>query len=274
LERLAADEGKLARRLSGGGAVYHDLGNLNFTFLVPRKDYDLQRQLRVILNAVKAVGIEAEFSGRNDILAQGRKFSGNAFYHGRHASFHHGTILIDVDLTVLAKYLNVPTQKMSSKGVASVQSRVVNLRELVPALSLMAMREAMVGSFLAAYGGQGECLDIKQLKDTDEFGTLYAKYSSWDWRIGKSPKFDVTYEARFPWGGVELGLLVSGGTVSEAKIYSDAMEAHLIEPMAESLVGSPFERAHLAKRLLALSATLAAPLIAELAEWLRNEVLE
>jgi len=270
VDKLEADGGKLARRLSGGGAVYHDLGNLNFTFLVPRSVYDLHRQLSVILSAARSVGVEAEFSGRNDILAEGRKFSGNAFYHGRNSSYHHGTLLIDVDMSVLGNYLNVPAQKMTSKGVTSVKSRVINLRELVPTLSIDAMKEALIRSFIAEYGGEGESYNLADYKGSDQFRTLYAKYSSWDWRLGNSPRFDVTYETRFPWGGVELGLTVKNGMVSHAKIYSDAMEADLIESMANSLVGSIFELTHLARHLHALAVALGAPIVTEVAEWLPN----
>lgn len=273
VDKLEADGGKLARRLSGGGAVYHDLGNLNFTFLVPRGAYDLHRQLGVILSAARAVGVVAEFSGRNDILAEGRKFSGNAFYHGRNSSYHHGTILIDVDMSVLGDYLNVPAQKMTSKGVTSVKSRVINLRELVPTLSIDAVKEAMIRSFIAEYGGEGESYNLAEYKDTNQFSTLYAKYSSRDWRLGNSPRFDVTYETRFPWGGVQLGLTVSNGVVSHAKIYSDAMEADLIESMADSLVGNPFERTCLATRLRTLPGAVGTMLITEVAEWLEREIL-
>jgi len=269
--RLEGDGGKLARRLSGGGAVYHDLGNLNFTFLLPKQAYDLHRQLKVILSAARAVGVEAEFSGRNDILALGRKFSGNAFYHGQRSSYHHGTILIDVDMGVLANYLNVPAEKMTAKGVASVKSRVINLRELVPTLSIEDMKSALARAFVAEYGGSGEEYSLGEFTDTAEFTALYAKYSSWDFRLGKSPDFDITYETRFPWGGIEIGLTVSGGVVEGARIYSDAMEAELIEPMADSLLGTSFARACLAERLLLLSKGHSSPLIAEVAAWLQGE---
>ena len=97
LAALKQDGGLLARRCSGGGAVYHDLGNLNFTMLVPNDQFDLHRQCSVLLQAVRQFGVDAQFSGRNDLTAQGRKFSGNAFYHGPHGSFHHGTLLVDTD---------------------------------------------------------------------------------------------------------------------------------------------------------------------------------
>ena len=105
--QLEADGGFLARRLSGGGAVFHDLGNLNFTFLVNKEDYDLQRQLSVIVEACRAMGIPAECSGRNDVLSEGRKFSGNAFYEHRGKSYHHGTLLVDVDMENMLSLIHI-----------------------------------------------------------------------------------------------------------------------------------------------------------------------
>ena len=125
---LEQEGGTLARRLSGGGAVFHDMGNLNFTFSVSTGNYDLPRQQRVILEACRLLGIQAELSGRNDLLAQGRKFSGNSFYNHGGRSFHNGTLLIDADMTKMGRYLSPSPAKIASKGVASVASRVVNLR--------------------------------------------------------------------------------------------------------------------------------------------------
>ncbi len=127
---LEADQGHLARRLSGGGAVFHDLGNLNFTFLAHKEDYSVPKQLDVILEAVRSLGISAEKTGRNDVTADGRKFSGNAFYSNGVTEYHHGTLMVDVDKEKLSRYLNVSPKKLQSKGVDSVRSRVVNLREL------------------------------------------------------------------------------------------------------------------------------------------------
>ena len=272
VEKLQAEGGKLARRLSGGGAVYHDLGNLNFTFILPKQDYDLHRQLKVILSAAREVGVQAEFSGRNDILAAGRKFSGNAFYHGSHSSYHHGTILVDVDMAKLSTYLNVPAAKMTTKGVSSVQSRVINLRELVPTLTIEAMKAALSHAFTEEYGVSVEQHSLAEFMGTAEYNALYEKYSSWEFRLGKSPQFDISYETRFPWGGIEIGLRVNNGVVSETKIYSDAMEAWLIEPIALSLMGTPFSGATLGERLEALSRHYNSPLISDIALWLQSEV--
>jgi len=268
VDRIEAAGGKLARRLSGGGAVYHDLGNLNFTFLVPKSHYNLERQLKVILGAVRGLGIDAEFSGRNDLLATGRKFSGNAFYHGKTASFHHGTILVDVDLTMLQNYLNVAAQKIISKGVESVKARVINLRELAPDLSIAQVQQAMRKSFLAEYGGTSAIIDENSLTTTPEFDALKGKYQSWEWRLGKSPSFDATYETRFPWGGIELGLMVHGGKVVEARVFSDAMEASVIEAMAKRLSGVDFDRTFLAGALHRMAELAPNPIITDVADWL------
>ena len=146
---LEQDGGKLSRRLSGGGAVYHDMGNLNFTFSLPTAEYDLHRQQRVIVEACRSLGIEASFSGRNDILAAGRKFSGNSFYHHNGCSFHNGTLLVSVDMANLGKYLTPSQRKLQSKGVASVPSRVVNLSELHPGLRISQMQQAMAQALSA-----------------------------------------------------------------------------------------------------------------------------
>ena len=134
---LEAEGGHLARRLSGGGAVYHDLGNLNFTFLVHHEDYDTERQVEVIRQALLPLGLDVVKSGRNDLLIDGKKFSGNAFYRTGDRCYHHGTLLIDTDKDVMARYLRVSPNKMKSKGVKSTKSRVINLVDKVPSLTAM-----------------------------------------------------------------------------------------------------------------------------------------
>ena len=148
---LEEEGGHLARRLSGGGAVFHDLGNLNFTFLMREADYDLDRQLTVIETACRSLGIPVERSGRNDLLADGRKFSGNAFYHHNGRAYHHGTLMVDVDLEMVQRYLSPSKAKLAAKGVDSVRSRVVNLREFVPTLTVRQLSDALTAAFAEVY---------------------------------------------------------------------------------------------------------------------------
>ena len=148
---LAEEGGRLARRLSGGGAVFHDLGNLNFTFLMPAADYDLLRQLTVIERACQSLGIPAARSGRNDLLADGRKFSGSAFYKHAGKAYHHGTLMVDVDLEMVQRYLRPSKAKLAAKGVDSVRSRVVNLREFVPDLTIPRLADALIAALAEVY---------------------------------------------------------------------------------------------------------------------------
>ncbi|TGE31609.1 lipoate--protein ligase [Desulfosporosinus sp. Sb-LF] len=238
--QLEQDGGKLARRLSGGGAVFHDLGNLNFTFIMDRAQYDLQKQLKVILEALKKLNIKAEFSGRNDITVEGRKFSGNAFYFEHDKAYHHGTILINVDIQKLSAYLQVSKEKIASKGVDSVQARVGNLSAFLPDISIESMKVALIQSFEELYGtNSSDPVSVGEASyDLEE---LYQKYSSWEWLYGKTPSFDIVMEKRFPWGGIELGLSLKNGFIKEAKVYSDAMNSHLIDQITFVVCDLPFD---------------------------------
>ena len=237
---LEENGGKLARRLSGGGAVYHDLGNLNFTFIMDKNLYDIHTQLEVILKSVRNSNIEAEFSGRNDLVASGRKFSGNAFYYSTKASYHHGTILIDTDFKHMLQYLQPSKEKIESKGIESIKSRVVNLKELNSSVSIDQMKKELEKNFKELYEvtPKKEIISPNQIS---QVGELKNKYSSWEWRYGQAPDFDITYDTRFDWGDIELGLSLSKGVITNAKIYSDAMNADLIEDVATTLKGSQFK---------------------------------
>ena len=237
-ELLHKEEGKLARRISGGGAVYHDVGNLNFSFIVDKNDYDLTRQLSVILAAVKSFGIQAEFSGRNDIIVDGKKFSGNAFCHRKDGSFHHGTILINVDKNNLARYLQVSQDKIESKGIASVRSRVCNLTEYNPDVTGESMTLALLRAFETEYGKplHYELTQHAQAKIKE----LAKRNTEWEWQFGNTPHFDITIKNRFEWGGVEICFALQDGITQEAKIYSDAMDADFIQTISAALIGLQF----------------------------------
>ena len=246
---LEAEHGKLARRTTGGGAVYHDLGNLNFTFVCPREQYDLARQTGVILEAVRGLGVDAAFTGRNDIVtAGGAKFSGNAFRFSKAAAMQHGTLLVSADMEKLSRYLAPSPEKLRAKGVASVRARVANLCEFGAHIDVSSVREAVRTAFLAEYGAY-ELREVQSL-DPAKLGALYERNASWAWRMGAAPAFDVSFETRFAWGGVELMLSLRHGTVEHATCFTDAMDADLGQRVAGLLVGSVYEPAALAQRLV------------------------
>lgn len=235
---LQEEGGRLARRLSGGGAVYHDLGNLNFTFLCAEENYDIPKQLSVIQKAVSYDGIVAQFSGRNDLLAEGKKFSGNAFYHSKGYAYHHGTLLVSSDLEKLQRYLSPPKAKLESKGVSSVRSRVTNLSFLSPSLTCDVMKNYMVQAFAEVYGGTA--VDLPLPDDTAVL-ELRQKYGSEDWLFGKPMPFTCRLNGAFPWGNLELLMQVENGVIQDVQVYTDAMEHTLAQQLTDAFENCPFQ---------------------------------
>lgn len=282
-ELLESEGGKLARRLSGGGAVFHDIGNLNFTFIASREVYDPDRQMDTILKAIGDLGIKAVKSGRNDLTADGRKFSGNAFYIRRNSAYHHGTILVSADFDKLARYLQVSEDKIRSKGIKSVQSRVVNLTEFIPQLTVNEAARAMTDSFRTVYGcaaSPENCINGRK-EDREAIEELYSKYSSWAWRFGETTDFDVELANRFAWGGVEIGLKIENGVIRHTKVFSDAMEEAYIASLPDVFTGCPYDSRQLSKRLTdaaistadCISADNCRQMSLDLAEWLGSRSL-
>lgn len=240
-EALRDDGGTLARRLSGGGAVYHDLGNLNFTFLYPKAEEDIGRQTKVIAEAVASFGLRAEQTGRNDIEIGGRKFSGNAFYATGNRAFHHGTIMLSVDRDRLTRYLRVDPEKYRSKGVPSVRARVVNLGELCPGLHVVDMKKALRKAFEAEFGAETAPVP-ETLLNPEEINTRRERYAGWDWVMGQPIAFTWAGEERFSWGGLRMELQVAGGLISDCRVFSDAMSTEVFERAAALLKGCRFEK--------------------------------
>lgn len=261
LSAMERDNVQLVRRITGGGAVFHDEGNLNFSFIAGEKIYDVERQTGMILSAVRSLGVPCQFSGRNDLLADGKKFSGNAFCARKNIRQHHGTLLLNADLSRLQNYLNVDPRKLQSKGVKSVRSRVCNLCEFVPELNCEGMLDALKTAFRAEYG---EYVSLPVL-DENEIKPYYEKQRSDQWRLGNTPRFDVEIENRFSWGNMQLLLTLRQGKVASAEVFSDAMDAELAGEAAALLSGCDYGAESLAAGLQ----KSAKPQLAELADYIK-----
>ena len=263
MNKLNADGVQLVRRITGGGAVYHDRGNLNYSFIASEGNYNEARQFSVILSALSHFGIQAELSGRNDITCSGLKFSGTAFSQRGHNRMQHGTLLVNTDLSALAGYLTPSRLKLEAKGVKSVRSRVGNLNKLNPALTVETMRSALICAFEAEYGKWTPYpQDSGFLERLDRMKALR---SSCQWRIGESPRYDAELENRLSFGMLKLCLNISGGKIAGCKVYSDCLNEDLPERFANSLVGRSFNGESMAEALVNIL-----PEGRETAEWLRK----
>ncbi len=266
IDKLEEAGGYLARRLSGGGAVYHDLGNLNFTFCVRKKNYNVDKQLQVIVEAVKSFGLNAEKTGRNDIVVDGKKFSGNAFYESGEFAYHHGTIMIDVNAGKLADYLTVSKAKLESKGVQSVRSRVVNLSALSDAITVETMKRALAEAFAKVYEGNVNAYQPdKEAKE--EINERKEFFGSKEWLLGNQKNFVAQMETRFSWGEMQLQVETEAGIISGVTIFSDALEDTLPEQINVVLKGCPYEKEALLKR-----GNVEDVRISEVISWIADEI--
>lgn len=239
VSKLLRDGGFPARRLSGGGAVFHDLGNLNFTFLARQESYAVSRQLQVITEACGLLGIPAEITGRNDVAVDGRKFSGNAFYHAEEQRCHHGTILICADKAKMSSYLNVDKAKLTSKGVSSVRSRVANLSEFCPECTVSLMKEKLFEAFESVYSLKPEEISLPESAALELAGHS-AFFSSDRWLYGRRIDFTDHIEKRFPWGNFDLSVRIEQGRISVSSLCSDANDEAFIRRIASGLDGCDY----------------------------------
>lgn len=236
LEQLKKDGGLLARRISGGGAVYHDKGNLNFTFIAPKADYHQDNQFSIVLSAMQSLGFDAKKSGRNDILINDKKFSGNAFYFNDKIGLHHGTVLIKSDYNLISKYLSASKIKLKSNSVASVASRVINLSEIKPDITTKEVSDSIIAATEKHFGLKAERLLVQDI-NKDLFNKWY-KFCTDEQRInGDNVFYDARVEHRFSWGTSDIRLKLDKNVIIKAKIYSDGLDTDLIEQKEKALIG-------------------------------------
>lgn len=238
---------QIVRRLSGGGAVYHDFGNLNFSFLT--KDdgnsfSNYQKFLDPVIVALKKMGVNAELKGRNDMVVGERKVSGNAQFATHGKMYSHGTLMFDSDIDEVVNSLKVRKEKIESKGIKSIRSRVANISEFMS--EKMTTEEFKQKLLLSIF-------DVEKIEDVNEYvlteedwaeikASSKRRYANWDWNYGKSPKFDIELTKRFPIGSIDIRLNVMKGHIVDAKIFGDFFGVGDVKDIEERLINVKYER--------------------------------
>lgn len=256
-QEYVAEKGiHVVRRLSGGGAVYHDFGNLNFSFILPDDGTsfrDFKKLTQPIIEALHRLGVtDAQLKGRNDLVIQEMKFSGNAMYATEGRMFAHGTLLFDSDLDEVTKALNVRQDKIASKGIKSIRSRVTNIKPFLPPekqeMTTKAFQTQLLLNIFAVDTVAKIPTYVLTQEDWEKVEAIAdTYYRNWDWNYGQSPAFNLKRTQRFPIGSIDVHLDVAQGKIQQAKIYGDFFGLGEIKEVEDALLDVAYEKTALAQ---------------------------
>lgn len=241
----------VVRRLSGGGAVYHDLKNLNFSFISNAGRENLHNYKKFtdpVIRVLNDMGVPAELGGRNDILVDGRKISGNAQYSTGPRMVSHGTLLLETDLARVVEALNVRAEKIESKGIKSVRSRVANISEfLSEPMDVIDFREKIKNGILA--DSENSIYELTE-RDWEQINQISAnRYQLWEWNYGHSPYFNIQKTRRFPIGQIDARIDVEKGSIKNIKFYGDFLGMSDVNSIEQRLEGVRYEKSYLEEAL-------------------------
>lgn len=222
--------GQIARRHSGGGAVYQDMGSLNFTFIMPKSQFDISRQMSILGMAAGAFGLQPRAGRQSSLTVNGRKFADSSFFKSGAAAYHHGTLHLRTDLDTMRQFM------ASDRGDPS--QGVVNLGSLIPELTLDALEEAVYWAFARVWGAEPSMLDERMLNE-HSIQSIAARFADSSWTYPRAIPATHTLSERFPWGSVTVQMRTEGGVIREARVYTDAMEAGLFPLIEQALTGAP-----------------------------------
>lgn len=242
----------LSRRYSGGGTVFHDLGNVNYTLVMKEKEFDLETSKSFLLQAFKYLKLNVIFSGRNDMTIDGAKFSGQAYFAHNNMYVLHGTVMLNLNIDTLSNCLTPSKKKLESKGIKSVKSRVINLQDIKPMLTVQDVKEAIIRAFKETYG---ESLELQTIYEKDINIPLSQFVASDEWLFAQSPKFNLEIEKRFDFGTVVLQIEVKNNKIKNAKVFTDSLSTLWTE-LETILKGNVYDETHIWDTVVAYAKTI------------------